>query len=87
MPKDERKDLYGLVRLELMAYMDAQKSCSKATHDIVDMICDAIDGQRCVWKADKDGIYHTSCNMAENSYSVYCSKCGKRIEVKEGENG
>lgn len=49
MLKDERKDLYGLVRLELMAYMDAQKSCSKATHDIVDMICDAIDAQRCVW--------------------------------------
>ena len=57
-------------------------SPDKTFDELADQILALIDAQRCVWTADEDGIYHTSCNMVENSYSVYCSKCGKRIEVK-----
>lgn len=92
MPKDERKDLYGRVSLELMAYMDAQKSCSKATHDIVDKIMELIDAQRCVWTKDgeRDGqdIYLSSCDMVDFLCGyTFCPKCGRRIEVTEGEDG
>lgn len=37
---EKRKELYGLVRLELLEYNYGNKSCSKATHDIVDLCCD-----------------------------------------------
>jgi hypothetical protein len=50
-----------------------------------------IDAQRCVWT--KDGTingqetYYTSCDMVDflEGYD-FCPKCGKRIEVKEGED-
>jgi hypothetical protein len=59
--------------------------------EFADLILSLIDAQRCVWT--KDGTingqetYYTSCDMVDflEGYD-FCPKCGKRIEVKEGED-
>jgi NADH pyrophosphatase NudC (nudix superfamily) len=61
------------------------------TTGLLDAILALIDAQRCVWT--KDGTingqetYYTSCDMVDflEGYD-FCPKCGKRIEVKEGED-
>ena len=65
----------------------------KSAEDVVEDIFSLIDGERCVWTADK--YYFTaSCNrmtyekrfwMVQGRF--YCPCCGKRIEVKEVKDG
>lgn len=60
-----------------------------STEYFADRILALIDAQRCVWKKDSDGAWLTSCQWAwlpSDMEYTFCPCCGKRIEVKEGED-
>lgn len=56
-----------------------------------------IDAQRCVWTRDRENKVNTECGRSfycpfildnpQFQTEPYCSGCGHRIEVKEGEDG
>jgi hypothetical protein len=57
----------------------------------------SLASERCVWAWDNDGFYHTSCGKAwqfsddrkgiGDFHTCPFKGCGKRIEVKEADNG
>ena len=90
MPDELREKiaiLYGK-RRHGHSYQDPE--CRIESINFADSILSLIDGERCEWTWEGDiSLYSTSCGDAWPLATpfTFCPRCGKRIEVKEVEDG